>query len=90
MSDNVRRLSRVPAVDPAASIADALEEMARDIRAGATPFAATRCVVILAGGEPGGEFADLAVACLGSDKSLLTDLGMLEMAKIELIEGARP
>lgn len=83
----VRSIATVASIDHAELIASGLEQIAADIRAGKLPVKPRRAHICLSG--PDGKNHDgVASLYFGADSSLAEVLGMLELAKIEAIDGA--
>lgn len=80
----ISNLATLPAVDHATAIAEGLERMAADIRAGQLPIHPVRCIVALT--SRSGNASDLAVTYLGADASPLELIGMCELAKDALLD----
>jgi len=82
--NGVRALGVVPKVDHSESIAASLERLANDIRAGVTPIAPIRCLVVLGGAASGAD--DVGMTFFGAEASTAEVVGMLELAKINAID----
>lgn len=76
---NVRTLGAVHRTDWAEQIAEGLEQMARDIRAGELGFVPMLCSVVLMQRPHDG--GDMVTAYHGADSSVVELVGMLEAAK---------
>lgn len=83
----VRSIAPVATIDHAESIACGLEIIAADIRAGKLPVHPKRAHLCLSGPD-GKDHDSVASLYFGADCSLAEMLGMLELAKIEAIDGA--
>ena len=78
---NVRSLAGVAAVDHASRVADGLEGLAAQIRAGRFRFEVLRGVVVLGGRSPG-PADDFDTSFFGAEASVFEVVGLLEMAKL--------
>lgn len=81
-------LKAVNPFDHAERIAVGLETLAADIRYGRLPQGVRKCLVVVTGPDALGPDA-LALCYYGAEASLAESLGMLELAKYELIQEAR-
>lgn len=75
-------------IESAKAVADDLENLARDLRAGDFPFEAKRALVVISGPMPGREDGVGCVA-LGADSSVVQVVGMLETAKFNALNMLR-
>lgn len=86
MSD-VRKLASIASINHAAMVADGLELIASEIRAGKFSVPVRRCLLIVSG--PDGMTMDgVGLIHFGADTSLAETVGLLEIAKIEAIDAA--
>lgn len=83
MSGTVSPLNAVPQANHGAVIADALERLADDIRAG-RQFPPTRCIVVLAR-RASRDADDFAVGYYGGELGIIELVGLMELAKQELV-----
>lgn len=86
MSDHLRAVTSAQLPTHADAIADGLEQMAKDIRAGKLRFLPTRCAVIMSGRA--GEHDDFVFGFYGADTCTAQVVGMLELAKFSVIDDA--
>lgn len=84
MTDRVRPIAGVPKIDHASQVADGLEAVARDVRAGRMPVTVRRCLVIVSGPDADGD--GVGAVYLGAKASMMETMGMLELAKIQLAD----
>lgn len=84
MSGPVRSIASAPRIDPAESIAAALESIARQIRTGGLAVHPSHCVIALMGRD--GDEDDVAATYFGAGSGAAQVLGMLELAKMQLLE----
>lgn len=86
MNDRLRSVTSAPLPSHADAIADGLEQMAQDIRAGKLRFLPTRCAVIMSGRA--GEHDDFVFGFYGAETGTAQVVGMLELAKFNVIDDA--
>lgn len=85
MNATVRGIAAVPRVDHAETIAAGLEECARAIREGRLEFRPDCCMLTLMRRDGDGD--DVAATYFGAEISAVLIAGMLEVAKLQTLEG---
>lgn len=80
-----RAISPVSTIDPVGLVVDGLETLARDMREGKFPVPVRRVVVVVSGPSESPGEDGVGLCFFGAEASLITVVGMLELAKAQAI-----